>query len=340
MTRVVSRALVAVVLAAGCSGSEPSTQVLTGKVGTSGAIAVRAVIGDSVVTASQVRSDGTFTLALPKGEHYRLEVLTTSGVRHVFSGANGTLADMTFSVCQPSDPYDMGGVGTPPDIGPPPGGGMGGGTPGCDPQTEMCPPPPPPCDPSTDPNCACDPTTDPTCGLTCDPGDPDCPVQCSNPMDPGCDLPPTPGCADPTDPYCFCDANGDCPPPYCGPTTMDPNAPDVMCPPPPPPPCQDPTDPTTCGNPCEQDPASCGCSTMDQSCWPPPLPPECDAMGEMCDPNGPGGITPENPPTDFGCEDQPTMDPPNPPEPGNPGEPGDPGDPSEPDDTMPQGPNT
>jgi hypothetical protein len=69
-------------------------------------------------------------------------------------------------------------------------------------------------------------------------------------------------------------------------------------------------DPTTCTNPCANDPAACGCAMEDQNCWPMPLPPECDAMGSMCEPGGPGGMTPEHPPGDFGCTDgdEPTMD--------------------------------
>ncbi len=383
MTRIASRAfLLALVLGAGCT-SDPSTQVLTGKVNTSGAIAVRAVTGTTVITATQVRSDGSFTLTLPAdGVRYRLEVLTTSGVRHVYSSANGALADLSFRVCQPVDPYDMGGIGG--DFGT--GTGSGGsepGWPGCsDPMDPNC-QPPPPCDPTTG-NCTwpCMDPSDPNCGGTmCAPGDLDCPTQppdctdpmdpncpwpmpcaagdptctepcadpmdpncgvCSNPMDPTCGLPPTPGCSDPTDPYCFCDAGGNCPPPWCGtgggnpgmengPNTSSPGEPD-MCPPPPPEPCLDPMDPTTCTNPCANDPAACGCAMEDENCWPTPVPPTCDAMGTMCEPGGPGGMTPEHPPGDFGCDDNdppsmddppttsnpPSNDPPPMPEPGEP----------------------
>src|ERR1044071_6332530 len=65
--------------AIGCSG-EPATQVVTGHVALDeGAVAVRAVSGTSVVTAAEVRTDGSFTLVLPAGESYRLEGLTRSG---------------------------------------------------------------------------------------------------------------------------------------------------------------------------------------------------------------------------------------------------------------------
>ncbi len=307
----------------GCSESSP-TQVLTGRFTTSGALAVRAVTSDSTVTAAQVRSDGSFTLALPTGKRYRLEVLTTSGVRHVLSQKSGGLTALSFEVCQPVDPWDVGTVGNGMD----PNGG-GGGTPCNDPNDPMCKctdpmtgqmdpncEPPPPCDPM-DPNCTpgCADPTDPNCdpGCTgpndpncqppppCDPmdancqpcpsGDPSCGTVCTDPTDPNC-IPPPPPCADPNDPYCKCDASGNCPPPTCDPG-------DPMCPPPPPPPCADPTDPDTCKDPCMADPATCGCAMEDPNCWPPPQPPECDAAG-MCDP-GTGGMTPANPPGDFGC---------------------------------------
>lgn len=340
MTRFASRAfLLALVLGAGCT-SEPPTQVLTGKVNTSGALAVRAVSGTTVVTAAQVRSDGSFTLTLPAdGVRYRLEVLTTSGVRHVFASADGALADLSFRVCQPVDPYDMGGIGGSSDPG------MGGGSPGCDPMSgDDCTMPWPGCDDPMDPNCQPPPPCDATTGNDCptepphcmDPMDPNCPWPqpcapgdgtctepcadptspncgvCTNPMDPTCGLPPTPGCSDPNDPYCFCDAMGNCPEPWCdGGGGMDPSTPgqDIwICPPPPPEPCLDPMDPTTCTNPCGTDPAACGCAMEDPNCWPTPVPPECDAMGQ-CEPGGPGGMTPENPPGDFGCDDDaPTMD--------------------------------
>ena len=264
----------------GCSDGGGS-QVLTGRITTSGALAVRAVTADSTVTAAQVRSDGSFSLALPAGKRYRLEVLTTSGVRHMYSQKTSGLTALSFKVCEPVDPWDIGTVGNGTD---PSSGGGGGDTP-CDPADPNCTPP----DMCTDP-------ADPSCGppKCMDPTDPNCmpPPPC-DPTDPNC-LPPPPPCADPSDPYCKCDASGNCPPPSCDPG-------DPMCPPPPPPPCADPTDPGTCQDPCMADPASCGCAMEDPNCWPPPKPPECDAAG-MCDP-GTGGMTPTYPPGDFGCQE-------------------------------------
>ncbi len=330
MTNRINRAWLFAACAAaavGCTAGDPETQVLTGRVQTSGALAVRAVTDDTVITAAAVRTDGSFTLALPVGQRYRLEVLTTSGVRHVVATNNGTLTALSFKVCDPSDPFDIGGIG--------PDAGMGGGDcdpmdpncksipcdagdpscgdwpcqpgdpsceppPMCGPNDPMC-EPPAPCEPG-DPNCKpppppCDPN-DPSCGWSCEPGDPMCDPCAFGTMDPGCQ-PPPPVCTDPTDPYCACDANGECPPPTCAPG-------DEMCPPPPPPPCSDPMDPNTCKDPCVEDPAQCGCSSTDPDCWPPPQPPEC-ANG-TCDPDG-GWMTPEHPPLDFGCSDPGTMEP-------------------------------
>jgi len=324
--------------AVGCTAGDPETQVLTGTIQTSGALAVRAVTGDTVITAATVRSDGSFTLSLPVGQRYRLEVLTTSGVRHVVAAKNGTLTALSFKVCDPIGPFDVGGIG-PDGMTGGSGGGTGGGDGTCDPMDPDC--KPTPCAPG-DPSCGTWPCMDPTdpsdpacwpcqpgdpsceppppCGPNdpmceppspCQPGDPNCSWPCAaedpncdpcafgsmdpscwcQPGDPTCEPPPPPVCMDPTDPYCMCDANGECPPPTC-------SSGDTMCPPPPPPPCSDPMDPNTCKDPCMEDPAQCGCSSMEPNCWPQPQPPDC-ANG-MCDPDG-GWMTPEHPPTDFGC---------------------------------------
>src|SRR5215467_5999395 len=106
----------------GCSGGDDATQVVTGKVTTAGAIAVRAVDGTDVITASRVHSDGSFTLALPAGHQYRLELLTTSGVRPVLARSGSALTNLQFKVCHPTQPFNCGGIGgnhTP--------NGMGGG---------------------------------------------------------------------------------------------------------------------------------------------------------------------------------------------------------------------
>src|SRR5689334_19540154 len=95
-------AITAIALAAiGCSGDAPSTQVLEGHVTAGSAQIVRAVSNDIVVAAAQVKSDGSWTLSLPKGDGYRLEVLDASGaVRHVVShdSAANTTRALTFKV--------------------------------------------------------------------------------------------------------------------------------------------------------------------------------------------------------------------------------------------------
>ena len=190
--------------AVGCTAGDPETQVLTGKIQTSGALAVRAVTGDTVITAATVRSDGSFTLSLPVGQRYRLEVLTTSGVRHVVAAKNGTLTALSFKVCDPIGPFDVGGIG--PDGTS--GGGTGGGDGTCDPMDPDC--KPSPCAPG-DPSCGtwpCMDPSDPSCEPPppCLPGDPSCePPSPCGPNDPMCEPPPP--CL-PGDPSCE-------PPPPC-----------------------------------------------------------------------------------------------------------------------------
>jgi hypothetical protein len=307
----------------GCSGQE-STQVLTGRIDATGVVAIRAVSGEDVVTASKVEADGTFRLALPSGSRYRLEVLTSSGVKHVLSHESGSWKGLEFGVCVPSDPFDVGSIG---DSGTmcdpmsdpnckPCGDDPGQPPPPCnDPMDPncMCKPdgtcPPPPCSDPMDPNCqpppppSCGGPNEPPCPECMDPTDPNCkpPDPCStNPMDPNCQPPPDPECMDPTDPWCQCKADGTCPPP-CN----DPSDPNCMggCMPGDPncgtgPICEDPMDPDTCKDPCVIDPMNCGCSSNDPNCWPPPEPPECMAGG-TCDPGG--TMTPSKVPGDFGC---------------------------------------
>jgi hypothetical protein len=128
-----------VTLWAGCA-NPASTQVISGRIAASdSALAVRALDDDTVVTAAQVRSDGSFTLALPRGSQYRLEVLTAGGVKHLALPNGGQFDELTFKVCQPAAPWDVGVIASPPQVG-----NVGGG-----------------CDPATDPLCKCAP--DGTC---------------------------------------------------------------------------------------------------------------------------------------------------------------------------------
>lgn len=289
----------------GCSNDGASSQILTGRIDTthtSGVVAIRAVTGDDVISATKVASDGRFTIALPAGAKYRLEVLTTSGVKPMLH-VDGGWKSMEVKVCVPTTPFDMGTVGkanemcdpsTDPmcDPGQPPPTGC------TNPMDPNCPPPPPSCDVMTDPNCkpeppTCDPMTDPGCQPPCGGmNQPSCPPDpmCTDPMDPNCKPPPPPPCDVMTDPNC---GGGD-----PGGGTM----------------CEDPMDPTTCKDPCEIDPMSCGCAPGDMNCWPPPgQPPTCG--GPMDPPNPPptmdpnpgtcdpaGGMSPSNVPGNFGCK--------------------------------------
>jgi hypothetical protein len=317
--------LAACAVLAGCADGV-KTQVITGQLSSDGALAVRAVDDQSVVTAAQVRSNGAFTLALPSGGRYRIEILTTSGVKHLYARGGAGLRDLSFKVCKPDAPWDVGAVK-------PPGAG-GGST--CDPkQDPSCKCDPygkctgggsGACDPAKDPTCKCDPTGKCTGGGggsgggggTCDPA-----------KDPSCKCDPTGKCTggggsggggggpcDPAkDPDCKCDpygkctgggggsggGGGTCDPakdPSCKPNCNDPS--DKKCSPPPPAPCKDPKDPSTCKDECEYEPSSCGCPSSDPKCWGEPCKPTCDATGNC---SGDDALTPDRPPVDFGCKE-------------------------------------
>jgi hypothetical protein len=325
MTRSLASGLLAALVATaiGCTQGTPN-QVLTGKVTTSDAVAVRAISGTDIITAGRVHSDGSFKLELPAGKQYRLEVLTSGGVaRPILEHEGAAAKNLAFQVCHASTPYDMGGVG----------GGMGSGSG----SGGMCPPPTPPCDSTMDPNCPtpCDATMDPNCPPPpppCDPTDPMCcdPTTMTNCPPPP---PPPPQCNPNTDPMCPCDPMTDpnCvptppppPPPCMGPNCQCDPSTNTMCVPPcdptqdptcatPPPPCMDPMNPNTCQDPCMNDPSTCGCGAvmgsgsgsssggmpggMGGTCWPPPDP-QCDSMGNCpCD-----AVFPQHAPTDFGCQ--------------------------------------
>jgi hypothetical protein len=265
----------------GCAAtSSPTTQVVTGTVSASDAIAVRAVVDDQVVTATQVRSDGSFSLSLPAGKAYRLEVLSSLGVQHV---RQATGADLKFRVCVPGDPWNVGTVGpnSGDGSGRPPGGPGGPGDGSCG-----GPPPPPNGGPPPPPMGGSD----------------------SGPPPPNGGPPPPMGGSDSGPPPPMGGSDGGPPPPPNGSGT-DPGDGSAMPPrgtdpnghpcPPPPAPCADPTDPNTCQDPCVDDAPSCGCASGDPACWPAPGP-ACAPDDPSCDPGGP--IGPQNPPGDFGCD--------------------------------------
>lgn len=223
-----SALLVALAAAAGCS-TTPSTQVVTGTITGSSALAVSAVANGQTITAARVRTDGSFTLSLPAGKQYELHVLTASGVEQVLDARSAALA---FRVCEATAPFDLGGIA---HGHAPHGTGMGSGSGGCD-QPPPCDPStgmncPPPCDPMTGSGCMpppCDPTTDPSC-MMCDAAG-NCYPPCDPTTQPDCPTPPPP-CMDPTDPNtCQDPCMGD--PMQCG---CDPSGSAGSCWPPPPP---------------------------------------------------------------------------------------------------------
>ena len=123
--------------------SSSGTQELTGTA--TGAIAVRAVSGTTVVAASSISSSGDFTLALPPGATYRLEVLTSSGVAPVVTDASRAVE---FKVCHAGKPISIGhvttgsgsGSGSGHDCGSGMTGGHGdhGGSDSCDADPDTC----------------------------------------------------------------------------------------------------------------------------------------------------------------------------------------------------------
>jgi hypothetical protein len=325
MTRLSGRSLgLFAILLSACVGSD-DTQTIEGRVDRAGftgtVLGARVVSGDHVVATAPVDSDGDFTLDVPVGTGYRLEVITSTGAQPLVAYATGTI--VSFDVCAPVDPYDLGdiyqgdawpgcddptdpnccvdtdGDGNCDDPGDPPG---------CDASTDpnccvdadgdgICDGTPPGCDPSTGENCCENPLPDGSCGGTgCDPAtDPNCCVDVDN--DGNCD--PPGGCTDPNDPTC----NGGCTNPNPDGTCGDPTCTDIdgdgicdnvppgcdpstgeNC-------CTDPTDPncgggTGCTNPNPD--GSCGDPTCtdangDNVCDDPNVPPGCDpSTGENC----------------------------------------------------------
>jgi len=109
------------------------TQVVTGQVSARGAVAVPRGQRRQRHRAAQLRSDGSFTLTLPSGNRYRLEVLTASGVKHIYARETTGLHALAFKFAsrrRRGHRRGQGARGSPNDN----------------------------CDPTTDPNCQCDAT--------------------------------------------------------------------------------------------------------------------------------------------------------------------------------------
>jgi len=294
----------ALALAACAAPDDPhtATQTLRGRIDPqrfdSTVLGVRVVTQDGAVAASAtLAADRSFELAVPRGLHYRIEVVTRAGERPLVTGPAGARGLSRFDVCKPVDPFDMGQVGG--EHGSGQSHGSGGGTGpgddnggGCEPIPVPV-PPPPPCDPN---------------GSGCDDPVPSPPP----PPFPGCDEPPPPppppGC-DPTDPIPV-PVPGD--PGDPGDDDGGSNPGDPGCPPPPCDPCA--LDPSLCEDPCGVKPdgtvdPDCeppwptpDCPPDEPTCWPTPGEPYCDPVTGICIEID--GAVPELPVPDFGCDEE------------------------------------
>lgn len=276
--------------ALGACVANDDTQTISGRVERTGfdgmALGARVVQGDAVVVTAPLAADGSFTVTVPAGTGYRLEIITSTGAHPFVQQAGAVLIEETFDVCDPIDPYDLGDVyqgdEIPDDWGEPgdptwcPDGTMpdadgtctGGTEPGCGdpPPPDWCPDGVPeeecwdPC--SWDPM-ACD---DP-CALypeTCDPCAAD-PSLCEDPC-----LEHPEWCEDP----CSSDDPAGCDPcvehpELCDPCLADPSLCD---------PCA--TRPELCEDPCASDPTLCEdpCALYPELCDP------CMGDPSLCDP--------------------------------------------------------
>ncbi|MFT3697767.1 MAG: hypothetical protein QM831_31800 [Kofleriaceae bacterium] len=81
---------------------------------------MRAVSGSTVVAATTISSAGDFSLALPAGATYRLEVLTSNGVAPIITSLS---QQVEFRVCHAGAPISVGHVITGGD-----GSGSGSGS--------------------------------------------------------------------------------------------------------------------------------------------------------------------------------------------------------------------
>ena len=108
-------ALAALVACTGQSdGPSGETQKLTGSVQASSfrspVVGVRVVNDSGVVAAAPVGADGAFSLAVPKGTGYRVEVVTREGAFPLGGRGETGLRAMAFDVCSAADDFYVGGV--------------------------------------------------------------------------------------------------------------------------------------------------------------------------------------------------------------------------------------
>ena len=192
-----------------------SAQIVSGRVArhnfASEVIGVRAVSGDTAAVWSAVALDGSFSLELPAGAEYRMEVVTAAGSHGLVASADGRARALSFAVCSAGTPFDVGHVHSWAQSGDEkPGDDCGDPPPPCDENGSCCfpdgtccladgsccspggtccapgqPCEPPPCEPGPDGNC-----------------DPQPPSPCEAGPDGNCDQPTQP-CDDYDDPSCW-----------------------------------------------------------------------------------------------------------------------------------------
>ncbi len=107
----ISFTLAAGALAVGCSSSTP--QVVSGRVERAGfpaqVDAVRVVRSGSAVVESTVASDGSFSLTIPPGKGYRIELVSSGQPGLVFPRQTGVI-DAAFTIRNGTKPFDLGMV--------------------------------------------------------------------------------------------------------------------------------------------------------------------------------------------------------------------------------------
>ena len=304
--------------------AEESAQIVSGRVArhnfASEVVGVRAVSGDTAAAWSAVALDGSFSLELPAGAEYRMEVVTAAGSHGFVGSAGGSTHALSFAVCSAGAPFDVGHVhGWAQSDGEKPGDDCDDPPPPCDDAGNCCfddgtccfpdgsccfpggtccapgePCEPPPCNPGPDGNCDPEPPCEPGPDGTCDPGTPPCDLDtgencCDDPAEDGscpgqpCKPGPDGTCDDPE------------PPPPCDPATGqnccenprdDGSCPDQPCEPGPDGTCDDPTTPCEAGDPnCCENPAPDG--SCPGQCEPGPDG-TCDDPTTPCEP-GPDG---------------------------------------------------
>ncbi len=100
-------------LAAACSSSPPSPQVVAGRIEQASfptpITAVRVMDAAATVTESLVAGDGSFSLTIPPGHGYRITLVSADRPGLVFPRQSGTV-EVAFAVRNGTTPFDLGMV--------------------------------------------------------------------------------------------------------------------------------------------------------------------------------------------------------------------------------------